>query len=146
MPRRKSAKVDPSSRGIRWLTPLWAVLAVAIVLVGVTFLGAIVAGFTWPKVARLFEAFGGIYVIILVFIYILFLSFLNFTMEFAFYSLMTLGVALIIASQKGNSITDRIRAYIDANFDLNYFMGGFAMFGIILALIPIWQDGKKKRK
>jgi uncharacterized membrane-anchored protein len=57
-----------------------------------------------------------------------------------------LGVVLIVASQKGEWITDKVRGYIDTNFDLNYMMGGIAMIGIILALIPIWKELEKKVK
>lgn len=129
-----------------WKMALWAILYMAAGLVIITFLSAIITGFTWTKLAGLFETFWIVYAVILAFVYILLFAFFSSIYKMMVYSFMGLAVVLLIASQKGNWIADKIRGYIDTNFDLNYLMGGIAMFGIILALIPIWQDIKKRIK
>lgn len=138
--------VAPSLKNRPWKMALWMVLCLAAVLVVITFLSAIITEFTWTKLAGLFETFWIVYVVILVFVYILLFAFFSSIYKMMVYSFMGLAVVLVIASQKGNWIADKIRGYIDTNFDLNYLMGGIAMFGIILALIPIWQDIKKRAK
>ena len=125
---------------------LWAVVCLAVTLVVITFLSAIITGFSWTKLAGLFNTFWIAYVVILAFIYILLFAFFCSVYKMMVYSFMGLALILVIASEKGNWIADKIRGYIDTNFDLNYLMGGIAMFGIILALIPIWQDIKKRVK
>ena len=138
--------VVPAPKNRPWKIALWGILGLAAVLVLITFLSAIITEFTWTKLAGLFEKFWIAYVIILAFVYILLFAFFSSTYKMVVYSFMGLAVVLVIASAKGNWIADKIRGYIDTNFDLNYLLGGIAMFGIILALIPIWQDIKKRVK
>lgn len=138
--------VVPAPKNRPWKIALWGILGLAAVLVLITFLSAIITGFTWAKLAGLFETFWIAYVVILAFVYILLLMFLSSSYKMMVYSFMGLAVVLVIASAKGNWIADKIRGYIDTNFELNYLMGGIAMFGIVLALSAIRKDIQKRVK
>ncbi len=143
MNKENPTAVASSQKNRPWKMALCGVLCLAVSLVIITFLSAIITEFTWAKLAGLFEKYWIAYIIILAFVYILLFAFFSSFYKMMVYSFLGLAVVLVIASQKGNWIADKIRGYIDTNFDLNYLMGGIAMFGIILALISVSKDIKK---
>jgi hypothetical protein len=129
-----------------WKMALWFILWVLVIIVAINFISAFKDGFTWMKLAGSFKHLWIVDVVILAFLYLILFAFFSSIYKTIVFLFSGLGVVLIVASQKGEWITDKVRGYIDTNFDLNYMMGGIAMIGIILALIPIWKELEKKVK
>ncbi len=143
---KKKVTADDQINRPAWKKSLWGIISLAIVIIVVTFVGAFLDGFSWNSVGSLFEKWWLAYVIILVFVYVLEFLVFHFGYKMLIWSFSGLAMILLIASEKGTWVGDKIRVYVDTNFDLNYLMGGLAIFGVALALIPIWEEIKKRGK
>ena len=129
-----------------WKIIVWAIATPGVAIVITVFIAVGMGGFEWPLVGQAFRMLWMPLVSVFGVVAILMFLIGRYRKRAIVIGLLVICFVFLLASFKGNEISERMRWLICDNFEISLLTGSITVMALALAIATIVGKGKEKEK